>query len=487
MNIFPKKINRSGDTIIEVMLAMTLLTSFLFIAWGITNRSTQIGINSRKRIEMVNAMKEQAEIIKAQYASGGYQVDDLISSIQATTLGLDENPCDSTGVTSSNIFYFTGSTAGIKKETSKKAQPDVNNSIWVQYKPAPGTDPEYYDFYIRSCWQTTGSSQNTDSSQFIVRLNKQVSSVIDTPDILDDTWTIAFEEQGRTGASVPSLDFNDFVMNVNVSETYVNIGSEKYLDKIVMRFTPKNVGHEVPHDGVGAVRFRIGLSLYPVVTQCWNGSNPNQNSFPIYVGSRPSITYQLIENGSVVNDSRHGFVDPNPALKDNEVYIFNDTKNTMNPDGSIRQEAVVTFTNFQQVAGNTLSARSYPSFPGISTVKPNHRRYRIGFLPYRDVGGGWDHYSHMANMPTDAFISTGAAYYGYTPTNNATLASNAGLFIPASNWQWPNEGESIVSRYPGYNTHHLAYLDDQCRHTNDAYPNYYDETPVSNGKMWWQL
>ena len=114
------KISTKGDTIVEVMLAMTLLTAFLFISWGITNRATQIGINSQKRVEMVNAMKEQAEIIKAQYAKSGYKINDLISSAQATTIGLDDNPCTAPSITASNTFHYANNSGTLVQNPNKK-------------------------------------------------------------------------------------------------------------------------------------------------------------------------------------------------------------------------------------------------------------------------------------------------------------------------------------------------------------------------------
>jgi hypothetical protein len=166
------KNNSSGDTIIEVMLAMALLTAFLFISWGITNKATQIGINSRKRVEMVNSMKEQAEIIKAFYAKNGSKTAELINNVNPTTTGLDKGPCEPDGVTTDNVFHFTTDSGDIVKQKQKKNAPDADNTLWVQYKQDTASDPKFSDFYIRSCWQTVGSTQNTDSSQFIVRLNR---------------------------------------------------------------------------------------------------------------------------------------------------------------------------------------------------------------------------------------------------------------------------------------------------------------------------
>lgn len=166
-----KNLNQTGDTIIEVMLSMSLLTMFLFLSWGITNKATQIGMNSRRRIEMVNSMKEQAEVIKAQYNNPDYGTSGLVNLVAKTDNGLDVNPCDNSGVAGNNVFYFETADNSLSKQTKKKFMPDTDNAVWVQYKPGAGSDPAYYDFYIRACWQTVGSIQNTDSSQFIVRLN----------------------------------------------------------------------------------------------------------------------------------------------------------------------------------------------------------------------------------------------------------------------------------------------------------------------------
>src|SRR5690606_4025240 len=62
-------LKQRGDTLVEVILALAVLNAILFISWGITNRSTQQGLNARRRIEMVNLLKEQAELLKAGYAN----------------------------------------------------------------------------------------------------------------------------------------------------------------------------------------------------------------------------------------------------------------------------------------------------------------------------------------------------------------------------------------------------------------------------------
>ena len=40
--------NSRGDTIIEVLLSMTLLTLIMFTSWGLVNRTTRISLDAGK-------------------------------------------------------------------------------------------------------------------------------------------------------------------------------------------------------------------------------------------------------------------------------------------------------------------------------------------------------------------------------------------------------------------------------------------------------
>lgn len=485
------RLNHKGDTIIEVMLAMALLTAFLFISWGITNKSTQMGINARKRTEMVNAMKEQAEALKAMYVQNGSSVTTIIDRVGRTTNGLDEQSCNpdalsgATDNENGTNFHYAQNGTSIDKIHQKKQLPDENNRVWLQYQPESGDTPTYYDFYVRACWQTVGSAQNTDNAQFIVRLNQGGATTIipeeDGPVILDSgIWTLAWEEYGYTDASVVSRDFNDFVMNVRVRETFIDVAGTKYLDKIEMRFTPRHVGHEVSHSDK---RFRVVLPINMTNTYCQGLTS----GFQWYEGAPPSVVYQLIENGTAVADSKHGFV---TGLASNIMVIFNDTRNTLSASGALRQEATVTVTGFERIPANTLEGRkrftatispSYTEFPGISATTPNIRRYRIQLAEYVPSNGPTESYSGWRHIDHTAYGALGSGAL-FSIANNL---EGHGLFVPAD-WQWPNEGQSIADRYPGI-SHHVNYLNSQCR-TSSWSGGYSDEEPVAPGSsMWWEL
>lgn len=172
--------SQAGDTIIEVMLAISVLTFILVFAWGITNRATQTLMNAQLRVDVVDQMKEQAEILKAKYASaeqgnlsdlapGGY------TSPLGEVIGDRVNPCHEVDFSEENIlqgggrYHFT--TAGAV-ENAKQIN-EQTAYVWVERYAGDTVEGTvaYYDFYIRACWQTLGGIQNQDNSQFIVRLN----------------------------------------------------------------------------------------------------------------------------------------------------------------------------------------------------------------------------------------------------------------------------------------------------------------------------
>lgn len=182
-----KQLNIRGETIVEVLLAMTLLTLILFSAWKLVNRSTQLSLTARKRAEMINQLKEQAEIIKNIYATNQDAMNEFDKKVvdgtsSESTLQYNPDFCKESYLTlaesPANSFYMAyndSATPGdklIKEPVPKKVNGDQGSLIWVQRKDGDGPDGKYYDFYIRGCWYTSGAQQKTDNAQFVVRLNR---------------------------------------------------------------------------------------------------------------------------------------------------------------------------------------------------------------------------------------------------------------------------------------------------------------------------
>lgn len=170
------KLSKSGDTIIEVVLSMALLTSILFIAWSITNRASQITLAASDRTFMVNQVKEQAELIKSQWVEPTKRTA-LLSYTAAGALNADACAGGSSGgiltPTGGNTWYLKADGSGVQKIDGVKQIDNKQYFVYVQRKNGTIAGSVYSDFYVRACWQNkSGSVQKNENSQVIVRLNK---------------------------------------------------------------------------------------------------------------------------------------------------------------------------------------------------------------------------------------------------------------------------------------------------------------------------
>lgn len=173
------KKNIFGDTIVEVLLAMSILTLILFTSWGLVNRSTQVSLAARKRVEMVNQLKEQAELLKYKYQKNDGDGANLLAELQQPPISSSSNNslaylyindefCSEPASLSSTNRFYIDSKLNYQVGT-KPFNDDLDARTWIEYKDVFG---EYTDFYVRGCWRTPGGKQKLDNSQFIVRLNR---------------------------------------------------------------------------------------------------------------------------------------------------------------------------------------------------------------------------------------------------------------------------------------------------------------------------
>lgn len=167
-----KRLSNRGDAIIEVLLAMALLTSVLFIAWSVTNRATQTLAAARDRTVMVNALKEQAETIKVLWQDDTKYFNNETAYPKSTDLQA-EDPCVEPG---GNLWHLavnpdTGVITRVAGARTVGGNDDMR--VWVQkVESTVSGELVYNDFYIRGCWNSrVVGGQRSENSQFIVRLN----------------------------------------------------------------------------------------------------------------------------------------------------------------------------------------------------------------------------------------------------------------------------------------------------------------------------
>jgi competence protein ComGC len=168
--------NEHGDTLVETILAMAVLSMILLISWGLVHRATQVSLAARQRVEMVNQLKEQAEIIKAQYATEKQEVieRELGGDVQVQLVNIADinvDPCVNvaSNAVPAGAFYMgiTGSPPAITPTIGDvKPIPNTHGKVWIQVVQGTG----YLDFHIRGCWQSFGI-QKDENSQLRLRLN----------------------------------------------------------------------------------------------------------------------------------------------------------------------------------------------------------------------------------------------------------------------------------------------------------------------------
>lgn len=168
-----RQLNKKGDTIIEVVLSMALLTSVLFIAWAITNRATIIQRAARERVQMVNEVKGQAELIKSQWTVNSGFFNNVGEYPPVAANQIDANPCSESTTTAGQWYLQPGSdsTAIEPVKNARKSVDEVpDKQVWVQR--VDHTADGYNEFYVRACWvNNSGTTDKTENSQIILRLN----------------------------------------------------------------------------------------------------------------------------------------------------------------------------------------------------------------------------------------------------------------------------------------------------------------------------
>lgn len=155
-----------GDSLIEVLLAITVLSSVLYIAWATVNRASQIGLNAQRRIIVVDAVKEQAELVKAKYTNGP---PSTVTPVSSPAADIPINPCEqkNNGIPNPIHGFYVDANASPQPGLKQIAGGNTPH-VWVQVHETP----RYYDYYVRACWQSFGGVQSDESSHLVVRINK---------------------------------------------------------------------------------------------------------------------------------------------------------------------------------------------------------------------------------------------------------------------------------------------------------------------------
>jgi len=164
---------QAGDTIIEVLLAIVIISVVIAGAYQATNSGLRIGQNAIERTQASQLTSAQAEALRTlrDLKDSNSQAATTWNSIVAkvTSTSPSANVCNSGGGTptaGSSPFWLNTSGASVVVTSG------TTNSKYLKYwveAYRPSVNSGYIDFYINGCWQALGEPKLQDTG-IVVRL-----------------------------------------------------------------------------------------------------------------------------------------------------------------------------------------------------------------------------------------------------------------------------------------------------------------------------
>lgn len=180
-----------GDTLIEVLLAMAILSAIIVGAITMMNRGHAIARDSLERSQVTALMTEQAEILR--YVRDSYDpskpaplvppaslwkdlVDNWTATAENAGCKTNTNPfylqksLNPSGEVEPKLVDFDESTINVGSSNYVETHAKPGNGLWVEAEPPAGAGGvEYIDFHIKGCWSPSGEGPQQEAKT-IVRL-----------------------------------------------------------------------------------------------------------------------------------------------------------------------------------------------------------------------------------------------------------------------------------------------------------------------------
>lgn len=176
--------NERGDTLVEVLIAVAVLSVAIVGGLGIMNFGYSLANNAVERTQVQASMNSQLAMISyardayiqanKQPSSGGSRAWQAIMS-HVTTGAPNTSVCNGATPQPSGGFYVkediaTLDTASVTPfngaAATTLAQP--GSGMWVEGRQAGGS-VHYVDFYVKSCWSPIGANAD-QTSRTVMRL-----------------------------------------------------------------------------------------------------------------------------------------------------------------------------------------------------------------------------------------------------------------------------------------------------------------------------
>ena len=166
-----REISQRGDTLVEVMLALSVLSMVVVGCMNIMNQSNLQMMDAVERTAVRSSINSQTELLNyvRDHAAESSAWNEIMTKSAANTNAVDAN-CTS----NDNSFYLSASNGSVSvlsgggKNSSGKAVP--GNGVWIDAaNVANGEQVPYVDFYVKACW-TRFASDAQASSTTVIRL-----------------------------------------------------------------------------------------------------------------------------------------------------------------------------------------------------------------------------------------------------------------------------------------------------------------------------
>lgn len=180
-----------GDTLIEVLVALTVLAVVIVGSFSIMNKGVSAMYDNLERTEVRQLLDQQIEalnyardqrLVQLGPQAGTMTTTDIAAATAWTTI---TNPAWAASLattpgledcSAANAFYLTRAGADnhlvaskVFTNSSAPGFPGLGNGIWIQRISSGPTPVLFKDFYIKACWQPTSSAARQVLSS-VVRL-----------------------------------------------------------------------------------------------------------------------------------------------------------------------------------------------------------------------------------------------------------------------------------------------------------------------------
>ncbi|MDR0957359.1 MAG: prepilin-type N-terminal cleavage/methylation domain-containing protein [Candidatus Nomurabacteria bacterium] len=179
-----------GDTLIEVLIAITVLGIVVSGVMSIMNRNYVSILNSAERTAVRAEMNSQAELLHYVHSQDSATWEDIKKLAVSDDKNGNINITTRYAITTGNIttptagsFYMNDrdDISNVKIETGLENNDDSGdgcnpnnratsgNGIWIDAVKYTGdsSGKAYYDFYIKACWTPLGSLPQSQSSTIV--------------------------------------------------------------------------------------------------------------------------------------------------------------------------------------------------------------------------------------------------------------------------------------------------------------------------------